>query len=241
MSRDRDSLAGETADVADLWSARAPRVGILVGADSRLRQYLTWRLRSDGWLIGVADTNVAPPAAAPTSLTEPHDEHSLGEAIRGAVTQLGPPSLLVTITDAPDPCPFTDLDAAQWVRLLDQVVGSSLTACRAIVPAMCRHGGGTVIAVSSAPPPGAAHYAAAHHTLLGMMRSLAIETAPGNVNVTTIAPNLGDDPGARDLITGAGADEAADAAVADTIIYLAGEGSFCTGQVMTPQLTTGAS
>lgn len=229
MSRDSGHRLGETVDRNQTSPEPVPRVAVVAGADTYLGRYTTERLRADGWLVGVTGERASSPTADPTFAVEPHDEQAMHQAVRAIVAQLGPPSLLVIINDAPTPSRFSALDSAAWARMLDHVVGASLGACRTVIPILRDLGGGTVLAISPAPIVGAAHYAAAHYTLLGMMRSLAIETAPDHVNVTTVVPVLAD-PDTDSYIA------AADAftAIGDTIIYLSGEGSFCTGQVMAP-------
>lgn len=221
MSRDtRHSL--EEADDRNLTSAAPQHVAIVVGADTRLGRYTTVRLRTEGWLVATVGAPASSPADDPQFAIEPHDDDAMRDAVHSIVAQVGPPSLLVTTNDVPAESPFCYRGSASWAPILDHVVRTSLTACRAVIPAM-RDLGGTVLAISPAPDAGGAHYTAAHYTLLGMMRSLAIETAQDNVNVNLLTPVLGD------IFATASSPAAINdalSAIGDTATYLASEGTF---------------
>ncbi|PZS34188.1 MAG: hypothetical protein DLM58_06160 [Pseudonocardiales bacterium] len=220
-----------------------PSVAFVAGAHTRLGHYLAQWLGSTGTKVAAIDQNGSPPDRNISVAIAHRNDPQTREAVDRAVTELGAPTLLLTVNDLPPAAAFADLDSAAWSDLLENVVGRSLDACRAVLPVMRQHGGGTIVAVSPAPGPdvepgpdrGTAHYAAAHHTLLGMMRTLAIEAGPDSINVTTLAPVPIATPATSSHQTDLSADGLT--ALADTIAYLIGDGSFCTGQVMAPKLT----
>ena len=213
-------------------------VAIVAGAASELGRYLTGYLRADGWLVAAID-RAAPDLGEDLAFSiNDGDEAGMTAAVNDTVTHLGIPTLLVTANDAPAPAAFTDVDAHGWGHLLGDVVGRPLDASRAVVPVMRQHRLGTIIAVSPAPPRGdaavvGAHYAAAQATVIGTMRSLALEVADDNIRVMCIAPEITADRSAAMSADSGGADYAA---VGQSVTYLLREGGFSTGQVMTPHL-----
>jgi NAD(P)-dependent dehydrogenase (short-subunit alcohol dehydrogenase family) len=88
--------------------------------------------------------------------------------------------------------PAWELDEDEWDVILDvNLKGVWLTA-KYVLPHMIARGYGKVIITASRnalkAEPNFAHYVAAKHGLLGLMKALAIETGPYEINVNAVCP-----------------------------------------------------
>ena len=83
------------------------------------------------------------------------------------------------------------LTAAEWSETLAVNLGGTWRLCREAVPALRRRGGGAIVVVSStAGQRGEAHhshYAASKGAQISLVKSLAVECAPG-IRVNAVAP-----------------------------------------------------
>jgi 3-oxoacyl-[acyl-carrier protein] reductase len=83
------------------------------------------------------------------------------------------------------------MTAAGWNETLDVNLGGTWRLCREVVPALRRRGGGAIVVVSStAGQRGEAlhsHYAASKGAQISLVKSLAVECAPG-IRVNAVAP-----------------------------------------------------
>ncbi|MEO8687305.1 MAG: SDR family NAD(P)-dependent oxidoreductase [Solirubrobacteraceae bacterium] len=127
--------------------------------------------------------------------------------------------LVVVVADAADPVAFEELDERRWRAILDARLRPAVEACIAAVHDMAERGSGCIvlIAVESEDGPGA-HVAAADGGLEGLTKALAAEVAAAGIRVNMI----------RTLA------EDADA-TAETVRYLARDGTYTTGQVLRPR------
>jgi 3-oxoacyl-[acyl-carrier protein] reductase len=99
--------------------------------------------------------------------------------------------------------PIAAIDDAIWDHVMDINVKGALHAAQACLPAMLARGYGRIVFSSSITGPvtgqiGFAHYGASKAALLGMMRSIAVEVAPGGVTVNAIMPGNVWTPGLLD-------------------------------------------
>jgi 3-oxoacyl-[acyl-carrier protein] reductase len=83
------------------------------------------------------------------------------------------------------------MSAAEWSETLEVNLGGTWRLCREAVPALRRRGGGAIVVVSStAGQRGEAlhsHYAASKGAQISLVKSLAVECAPG-IRVNAVAP-----------------------------------------------------
>ncbi|HVY56240.1 MAG TPA: SDR family NAD(P)-dependent oxidoreductase [Xanthobacteraceae bacterium] len=141
--------------------------------------------------------------------------------------------------------PFLELDEATWDTTFAVNLKGTLFACQAVLPAMRRERRGSIVLFSSTiartGAAKAAHYAATKGGILGLARSLALETAADNIRVNVVSPGITDTPQPRANFSQAYLDARAKDIplgrigqpedMADTVLFLLGdESSFVTGQ-----------
>ncbi len=112
-----------------------------------------------------------------------------------AVAALGPIDILVNnagIGSSEDPRPVVDFDDAFWERTLYVNLTVPYLLCKHALPSMIeRHYGRIVQIASIGGKVGTLHgaaYSASKHGLLGLTRTLAMETAKQGVTVNAICP-----------------------------------------------------
>ena len=131
--------------------------------------------------------------AAPADVT---DAAAVSRAILHAVEALGPPYALVNNAGAAESAAFLDSDDRLWRRMLDANLMGAVFCCRAVLPAMCARREGRIVNVAStAGLKGyrfVSAYAAAKHALVGLTRSLALETARDGITVNAVCPGYTD-------------------------------------------------
>jgi 3-oxoacyl-[acyl-carrier protein] reductase len=98
---------------------------------------------------------------------------------------------------------FAAIDDAIWDRVMDINVKGAMHAAQACLPAMLDRGYGRIVLSSSITGPvtgqtGFAHYGASKAAMLGLMRSVAVEVAPGGVTVNAVMPGNVETPGLGD-------------------------------------------
>jgi len=173
-----------------------------------------------------------------------------GAAVAEAVARaggLGDVEAVVSVAGVYEMVPLEDITPDAWRRMLRLHLGGLLNLARAAVPGMVERGRGSVVGITSelaiGGGDGDAHYAAAKGAVIGLVRSLAAELAPMGVRVNAVAPGPTDtplldadspwrEPGylatlpARALV--------APEEVALVVAFLVEEGTFCCGEVLSP-------
>ena len=168
-----------------------------------------------------------------------------------------PIDILIANAGIAESAPFGRSDAALFRRMWEVNFMGVVHATQAVLPAMVERRRGRVVAIAStAGLKGYAYvsaYAAAKHAVIGLVRSLALETASSGVTVNAVCPGFTKTDlleGSIDNIirkTGRSREQAAAelakhnpqgrlvtaAEVADTVLWLCGEGaSAITGQAV---------
>jgi 2-hydroxycyclohexanecarboxyl-CoA dehydrogenase len=220
-------------------------IALVTGTASGIGAAVAARLAARGWSIAGLDLR-----ESETDLplvTDVADGGAVREAADRAVRELGPVSLLVTVAGHYEMLPVSEIGTDRWQRMLSVHLGGTRNACAAVLPAMLEAGRGTIITISSELALGGgsedAHYAAAKGAIIGFTKSLAAEVAHTGVRVNCVAPGPTDTPllspdspwrdsaflGTLPLRRLVSPEE-----VAETVLFLAEEGCYFCGQVLSP-------
>jgi NAD(P)-dependent dehydrogenase (short-subunit alcohol dehydrogenase family) len=178
---------------------------LVTGAGSGIGRAAARRLARDGWAIAAvdidgdrADATVASIAGDGGSAVALQADVTNEEQITTAVRQardLGPLRAFVGSAGVLSVCRALELPAAEWRRVLEINLTGAFLAAQAAARAMVADGaGGRIVQVASvhsvAPGRAVAHYDASKGGLLMLVRSLALELAPHQINVNAIGPGL---------------------------------------------------
>jgi 2-hydroxycyclohexanecarboxyl-CoA dehydrogenase len=220
-------------------------VALVTGAASGIGAAVAGRLTRRGW--DVAGVDLQESEAALALRADVADRAALDAAVARAADELGPIDVLVTAAGYYEMLSVGEIDDERWRRMLAVILGGTVNACWAALPAMLERGSGTVVTITSelalAGGAGDAHYAAAKGAVLGFTRSLGWELGPHGIRVNSVAPGPTDTPLlAPDspwrapsyldtlplgrLVT---PDE-----VAETVVFLVEEGTYFAGQTISP-------
>ena len=112
--------------------------------------------------------------------------------IERVTSELGVVEVLVTGTSAYRPERFAEITDESWASIVDDLLGATFRACRAVVPGMQAAGWGRIVNIAArsglAGVARASHYAAAKAGIIGLTASLAKELGPSGILVNAVAP-----------------------------------------------------
>ncbi len=177
------------------------------------------------------------------------DSAAATQMVEGAIQLLGGLDALVCNAGVAQPMGLlSDLSDEGWRQVMSTNLDGTFYTLRAAIPHMVRQQAGAIVTLSSmwGVTGGSceAAYSASKAGIIGLTRALAKELGPSHIRVNCVAPGVihTDMNGHLDGDTlSALAEETplgrigTPREVADTILYLAGEGSsFVTGQLLQP-------
>jgi len=120
------------------------------------------------------------------------DARGLGAALRAAAAEGGPIDILVANAGGAEAAPFAKTTPDQFRRMFELNVLGVVHATQAVLGGMVERGFGRIIVMAStAGLKGYGYvsaYCAAKHAAVGLVRSLALETARSGVTVNAICP-----------------------------------------------------
>ena len=139
------------------------------------------------------DEAVAAGAAKFAEVADVADEVSVRSALAAAAARQ-PVDILIANAGAAESAPFGRSDAALFQRMMNVNFMGVVHATQAVLPGMIERRHGRVVAIAStAGLKGYAYvsaYSAAKHAVIGLVRSLALETAKSGVTVNAVCPGF---------------------------------------------------
>ncbi len=221
------------------------RAALVTGAAGGIGACVVARLAERGWQV--AGLDLRPSRAALSLEADVTDAAAVRRAAERAQRELGRIELLVTSAGTYEMLPVADITPERWQAMLRLHLGGAANACRAVLPEMLRAGDGAIVMISSelaiAGGDGDAHYAAAKGAVIGFTRSLGIELGARGVRVNSVAPGptdtallVPDSPwrAPEYLATLPLGRMVLPEEVADTVVFLAEEGTYFAAQTLSP-------
>jgi len=109
-----------------------------------------------------------------------------------AQQELGPIDIVVANAGIYSFAPSWEMSEQQWDETVNVDLKGVWITCKVSIPHMLPRGSGKIICISSTAGfkgmHNLSHYVAAKHGVLGLVKTLAIELAPYNINVNAICP-----------------------------------------------------
>ncbi len=182
------------------------RVAIVTGGAQGIGAVYAAALAKEGAKVVIADivdgTSVAERIVdgggkAIQVKTDVGDEQSIRNMVEATASEFGRIDILVSnaaIYASLGMKPFTEIDTAEWDRVLAVNVRGPFLCAKAVIPHMRKGGWGRIVNISSGTvfkgTPYLLHYVASKGAILAMTRSLAREVGDGGICVNTLAPGF---------------------------------------------------
>ena len=130
------------------------------------------------------------------------DAKAVDSGVRQAVAARGPVDLLIANAGTATAVPFAKATPEQFRDMFELHVLGMLHPVQAVLAGMVERGFGRIVAVASIvglrASPNVSPYTTAKHAMVGLVRSIALETAGSGVTVNAVCPGYVD----TDLIRG---------------------------------------
>ncbi len=140
-------------------------------------------------LASEIETLGRPVIAEQVDVTDLAAMQTLAERAR---TELGPIDIVVANAGVYSFAPSWELSEAQWDETVNVCLKGVWITCKVCIPQMIERRSGKIVCISSTAGQkgmaNLAHYVAAKHGVLGLVKTLAIELAPYDINVNAICP-----------------------------------------------------
>lgn len=181
------------------------KTAIVTGGSSGIGAAIAKRLGASGANVAVvassdrnkakliSDDIIAKGGAAEPFVADVRDRKSIADLVQAVTEQWSPPTILVAAAGVFSP---NAIGEKQGMEVFDQTIDTNLKSVYycidAVVPGMAAAGGGAIVAISSvAAMVGVRQhsaYCASKAAISMMVRALALELAPQNININAVAP-----------------------------------------------------
>ena len=178
------------------------RTVLITGAASGFGAGIASRFAEEGAQVLVADINVEAGHAHAAAIDGRFIEMNVADpaSVELALNAVAEP-IDILINNAGiglTPQPLTEVEPADFERLLDVNVRSIYNTSRLLIPGMRERHGGVILNIAStagvSPRPGLTWYNASKGWVITATRSMAVELAPDNIRVNAINPVAGETP-----------------------------------------------
>jgi NAD(P)-dependent dehydrogenase (short-subunit alcohol dehydrogenase family) len=177
------------------------KVAVVTGAAGGIGAAVCRRLAADGFALACLDVREADTRQTAASLpgaiglgVDVRDAAAVRRAGARVRAELGAPWLLVNAAGVFSIQRITELDEAEWDRILDTNLKGPFLTCREFLPDMIGARDGCIVNVAStAGVRGGrvrAAYCASKGGLVQLTRSLAIDHGPDGIRVNCVCPGL---------------------------------------------------
>jgi len=162
------------------------RTILITGAGSGLGRGLAQHFTNAGHTV--LATDIKRPAGQETLI--PLDVTS-DASVAGITSQ--PVDVLINNAGLQHVAPLEDFPQAKWEQLINVMLNGSARLTRAVLPGMRQRGFGRIINIGSihslVASPFKSAYVAAKHGLIGLSKSVALETADVDITINTLCPS----------------------------------------------------
>lgn len=126
------------------------------------------------------------------SQTDVTDLAAMQELAERARSELGSIDIVVANAGLYSFAPSWELSEQQWDETVNVDLKGVWITCKVSIPQMLPRRSGKIICIASTAGqkgmPNLAHYVAAKHGVIGLVKTLAFELAPYNINVNAVCP-----------------------------------------------------
>ena len=186
------------------------KAALVTGAGSGLGRATAVKLAAEGALVhgfdvsaeGLAETGEQIGAAFAGQVGSVADRAACAAAVAAVVEAVGHLDVVVNSAGVIRMAEFTDIDPADWDRMMGINVTGTFNVCQAAVPMLLESGGNIVNIASVAGVIGQAYtvaYSASKGAVIQLTRAIAVEYAKTNLRVNAVAPGGIDTPLNLDL------------------------------------------
>ncbi|WP_420861244.1 SDR family NAD(P)-dependent oxidoreductase [Algirhabdus cladophorae] len=182
------------------------KTAVITGSGRGIGAAMALRMAQEGAKVVVTD--VLDTAGTVASITDAGgtsmgmtvdvtSDESLAAMVEATEKEFGSLDILVnnaSIFAALQPKPFMQIDNDEFDKVMTVNARGVHQACKAVVPAMLRAGGGKIVNIASGTfyygPPGLSHYTASKGAVIALTRGFGRELGDKNIQINAIAPGL---------------------------------------------------
>jgi NAD(P)-dependent dehydrogenase (short-subunit alcohol dehydrogenase family) len=183
---------------AQAHKGRGNSLAIITGGAKGIGLAIARRLAADGACIALIgrDTAALESAAAELNACQATADVTNAEALREAISVLGPCDILVNNAGAALSNPFARHTLDDFQSMLAVNLLAAVTACQCVLPGMRARGFGRIVNIASTAGlkgyPYVTAYVTAKHAIVGFTRALALETVKDGITVNAVCPGFTD-------------------------------------------------
>jgi 3-oxoacyl-[acyl-carrier protein] reductase len=184
--------------------ALAGKVAIVTGSGKNIGKCIAETLAADGAAVVVNGRGDRPIVEATAKeiraaggrampfLADISKPDSVAAMVEATVKEFGGVDIAVSNAGLRRQTPFLQMNLEEWHEILAVALDGAFILAKAVVPEMIKRGGGSLIGLSGvshhAGSTGRVHVNASKAGLEGFLRGLAMELAPHQITVNTVAP-----------------------------------------------------